>query len=177
MDTNTALVIIDMQVGLIEAAYQGEQVLEHINTLLAQARSHHIPIIYVQHDEPEGYGLVVGTPQWHIHPSIAPQEGDIVVHKRASDSFYYTPLHDILSARDIKHLVVVGGQTDYCIDTTVRRATTMGYNVTLVADAHTTEDGNILTAPQIIAHHNDTLNGFRTDDYRITVQPTSEVIL
>src|SRR5579863_3976288 len=106
MTTNTALVIIDMQVGLIEPAYQGKQVLEHINTLLAQARSHHTPIIYVQHDEPKGHGLEVGTPNWHIHPSIAPQEGDIIVHKRASDSFYDTSLHEILSARGITHLVV-----------------------------------------------------------------------
>jgi nicotinamidase-related amidase len=177
MTTNTALVIIDVQVGLIEPAYQGKQVLEHINTLLAQARSHHIPIIYVQHDGPKGDSLEVGTPTWHIHPSIAPQEGDVIVHKRASDSFYDTSLQEVLSAKGIKHLVVVGGQTDYCIDTTVRRATTMGYNVTLVGDAHTTEDGNVLTAPQIIAHHNDTLNGFSTDNYRITVQPTSEVLL
>jgi len=176
---NTALVIIDTQVGLIEPAYQSKEVLDHINTLLTQARASHTPVIYVQHDGPKGHGLEVGTPAWNIHPVIAPRANEAVVHKRASDSFYDTTLKRELEAQGIKHLVVVGGQTDYCVDTTIRRATVEGYNVTLVSDAHTTEDYDeaILTAAQRIAYLNDVVNGFRTDDYEITVKPTSEVVL
>src|SRR5205807_8606590 len=135
-----------VQRGLIEPAYRSKEVLHAINTLLTGARSSTTPVIYVQHDEPKGHGLEVGTAAWQIHPAIAPKAGEPVVHKRASDSFYDTSLQEELQARGIKHLVIVGGQTDYCIDTTCRRATTMGYNVTLVADAHTTEDNDLLTA-------------------------------
>ncbi len=177
MTTNTALLIIDMQIGLLEPAHQSREILEHITTLIEQARANGTPVLYIQHDGPKGDSLEVGTPTWNIHPAIAPQEGDLVVHKRASDSFYDTLLQYELDKRGITNLVVVGGQTEYCVDTTVRRATTLGYNVTLVGDAHTTEDydGAVLSAAQRIAYHNEVLNGFRTDTYTIRVKPASEI--
>lgn len=177
MSTDSALLVIDVQVGLIEPAYRGTEVLEHINTLLEKARSSHAPVIYVQHEEPQEPGLVVGTAAWEIHPAIAPKEGDVVIHKKASDSFYKTTLQQELARQGIKRLVVVGEQTEYCVDTTCRRAITLGYNVTLVGDAHTTEDydGATITAAQRIDYHNEVLNGFRTDDGKITVKKTDEV--
>lgn len=171
----TALLIIDTQTALIEPAYQGMAVLDRIKALLIQARASHAPVIYVQHDGAQGDGLEVGTAGWQIHPVIAPQEGEAVVHKRASDSFYDTSLEQELRARNIQHLVVVGGQTEYCVDTSVRRATTMGYNVTLVSDGHTTFDNPVLSAAQIIAHTNATLDGFNSDDNVITVKSSNVI--
>ncbi len=175
MNNDTALVIIDTQVGIVENAYRRDEVLSAIRALLEKARTTQTPVIYVQHEEPEGYELEVGTPPWEIHPSIAPREGEPVVHKRASDSFYDTTFQQVLKERGIQTLVVVGAQTEYCVDTTIRRATTQGYNVLLVEDAHTTFDSGILTAEQIIAHTNNTLNGFRSDNYRILVKPAEEI--
>lgn len=175
MTKDTALLIIDVQRGLIEPAYRSKEVMDAINSLLTRARTTATPVVYVQHDGPLGHGLEVGTAAWQIHPAIAPKEGEPVIHKRASDSFYDTPLQRELEARGVKHLVVVGGQTDYCIDTTCRRATTMGYTVTLVADAHTTEDNDLLTAAQVVAYHNYMLDGFKTDEYAIHVKPTEEI--
>ncbi len=176
---NTALVIIDTQVGLIEPAYRGEEVLDNMNVLLAQARATQTPVIYVQHDGPKGHGLEVGTERWTIHPAIAPHEGDVIVHKRASDSFYDTILKRELETRGIKHLVVTGGATEYCVDTTIRRALVEGYNVTLVSDAHTTEDYDeaVLTAAQRVAQLNHVVDGFSVDEREIVVKPTSEVKL
>ena len=176
---NTALLIIDTQVGLIEAVYQGKEVLDNINVLLAQARETHTPVIYVQHDGQQGDGLEVGSPGWAIHPAIAPQTGELIVHKRASDSFYDTMLKRELVAQGIQHLVVVGGETEYCVDTTIRRAIVEGYNVTLVSDAHTTTGYNDVVLPpaQRIAYLNHVVNGFGTETHTITVTPTSEVTL
>lgn len=178
MSKDTALIIIDAQVGLIEPAYRSSEVLDNINTLLDKARASHTPVIYIQHDEPQGHGLEVGTAAWNIHPAIAPKEGDLVIHKRASDSFYETTLRDALESQGMKHLVVAGGQTEYCVDTTCRRATTLGYNVTLVADAHTTDDYDeaVITAAKRIDYHNEILNGFRSDEHRISVKPTDEIV-
>jgi len=173
MSKDTALVIIDTQVGVIEPAYHGTEVLAAISKLLEQARASATPVIYVQHDGP---GLEHGTAAWQIHPDIAPRENEPVVHKRASDSFYETTLQQELEKHGIKHLVVVGGETSYCVDTTVRRATTFGYDVTLVGDAQAAIDHNTLPASQIIAYHNEVLNGFRTDQHAITVKPTAEII-
>lgn len=175
MSTDTAVVIIDVQVGLMEDAYRRDEVLAAIQTLLEQARASGAPVLYVQHDGGKGDGLEVNTPPWNIHPAIAPRAGDPVIHKSASDSFYNTTLARELDARGIKHLVVAGGQTDYCVDTSVRRATTFGYDVTLVADAHTTYDNDVLTAQQIIDHTNKTLHGFMTGSARILVKPVSRI--
>ncbi len=177
MSNTTALVIIDMQVGLLNPVYHREEVLANIQTLLTKARTTNIPVVYVQHDGPVGHGLEVNTPDWQIHPAIAPREGEQVVHKHASDSFHNTALKEVLDSQGIQHLVVVGGQTEYCVDTTVRRATTCQYDVTLVGDAHTTLDTGNWRAEDIIAYHNDLLDGFRTDNYSILVRPTSMITL
>ena len=88
---------------------------------------------------------------WEIHPAIAPAEGEPVVRKRASDSFYETTLRADLEARGVRHLVVVGCRTQYCVDTTCRSATAHGFDVTLAADAHTTA-ADVLTSRNV-AHH------------------------
>ncbi len=177
--SNTALLIIDTQVGLMASAHKSKEVLDNINTLLAQARSSHTPVIYVQHDGPTESGLAVGTPAWAIHPAIAPHTGELIVHKRASDAFYDTILKRELEAQSIQQLVVVGGETEYCVDTTIRRATVEGYDVTLVSDAHTTTDYNeaLLPAAQRIAYLNSVVDGFAADTHSITVKPTHEVLL
>lgn len=175
----TALVIIDVQVGIIEGfhAYRGREVLEQINKLLARARASNMPIIYVQHDGEAGHPLEVGTEGWQIHPDINPDEEDLIIRKRASDSFYETTLQHELEARGVKHLIVTGCMTEYCVDTTSRRAVSLGYDVTLVSDAHTTIDNKLLTAEQIIAHHNALLDGFDAGSHAISVKPAEEMIL
>jgi nicotinamidase-related amidase len=177
MNANTALVIIDVQVGIIEgfSAYRGREVLEQINALRARARASNVPVIYVQHDGAPGDVLEVGSEGWQIHPEIKPHDEDLIIRKRASDSFFETNLESELKARGIHRLVVAGCQTEYCVDTTTRRAVTMGYDVTLVSDAHTTIDNSLLTAAQIIAHHNALLNGFDAGPHAITVKPADEV--
>lgn len=178
MSKDQALLVIDAQVGLLEGeetAYRKDEVLASINDLLSRARASNTPIIYVQHTGEEGGPLEADTPGWQIHPAIAPARGEQVIHKRACDSFYETPLKSELDARGTKHLVIAGCMTQYCVDTTSRSATTQGYNVTLAGDAHTTVDGKTLTAAQIIAYHNEILDDFGDDGHVITVKPSSKI--
>jgi nicotinamidase-related amidase len=163
MTQGTALLIIDVQLGMYEESdpvYRGEELLHTIGALIAKARADNAPVIYVQHSEAKGYPLHPEAPGWPIHPAIAPQEGDAVVHKRYPDSFQETDLQRELEAREIKHLVIAGIQTEYCVDTTCRRAFSLGYDVTLVQDGHSTWDSRDLQAAQIIAHHNTVLGGW-----------------
>jgi nicotinamidase-related amidase len=178
VQTHVAILVIDVQAGIIDGlrAYRGREVLEQINKLLSKARASNMPIIYVQHDGEAGHPLEVGTHGWEIHPEIAPHQEDIIIRKRASDSFFETTLQHELEARGINHLIVAGCMTEYCVDTTSRRAISMGYDVTLVSDAHTTVDNKLLTAAQIIAHHNALLDGFDAGAHAITVKPADEVI-
>lgn len=174
-----ALVIIDVQAGIIEGfhAYRRSEVLDQINKLLSKARTSNTPVIYVQHDGEAGHPLEVGTEGWQIHPDIKPHEEDLIIRKRASDSFFETTLQHELERRGIEHLIVTGCMTEYCVDTTSRRAVSLGYDVTLVSDAHTTIDNKLLTAAQIIAHHNALLDGFDAGPHSINVKPTDEVNL
>ncbi|MFN8486827.1 MAG: cysteine hydrolase family protein [Caldilineaceae bacterium] len=169
----TALLIIDVQAGMFMEAEQpceGTQMLANINHLLAEARASETPVIYVQHGSPVGSSLEPGTPGWQIHAAIAPQPTEPVVRKRYPDSFQETNLQEVLTERGIKKLIIAGMQTEFCVDTTCRRAASLGYDVTLVQDAHSTFGNGILPAAKIIAHHNAVLG-----DSFARLQPTKDV--
>ncbi|HJZ67129.1 MAG TPA: cysteine hydrolase family protein [Blastocatellia bacterium] len=177
MNSGTALLVIDVQVGIIDGlhAFKGAEVVETINGLLSKARGAGAPVLYVQHDGDSGHVLETNSPGWKIHPAIAPAEGEPVVRKRASDSFFETSLARELDTRGIGHLVVTGCATQYCIDTICRRAVSLGYDVTLVSDAHTTVDDDNLSASQIIKHHNSLLDGFDAGEHAVSVKPAESV--
>jgi nicotinamidase-related amidase len=173
----TALLVIDVQVGIVDyfQAYNKGQVLANINDLLTRARAGRIPVIYVRHEGGKGDPLEAHTEGWAIHQRIAPVDGEPIVDKQSCSSFYETPLRAMLEEKGISHLIVTGCQTEYCIDTACRHATTLGYDVTLAGDAHTTIDNDLLKAEQIIAHHNNALNGFSSGKYTVTVKPAGEI--
>jgi nicotinamidase-related amidase len=149
MTENTALLVIEVQMGMYEESdpvYRGEELLETIGSLLAKAHTAGIPVIYVQHSGSEDHPLHPQAPGWPIHPAIAPAEGELVIHKRDPDSFQETDLQRELETRGIKHLVSTVIQTEFCVDTTCRRAYSLGYDVTLIQDGHSTWDSQDLRA-------------------------------
>jgi nicotinamidase-related amidase len=163
--TVAALLVIDLQVGMfngerIAPIHAGEALLARVQSLLSQARRSGTRVIYVRHAGRSGHLLERGTPNWQIHPSIAPHPGEAIVDKRTPDSFHETALMTDLATAGVKRLIVAGAQTEVCVDTTCRRAATLGFEVELVADAHSTWDNDTLTADQIIRHTNQTLNGW-----------------
>ncbi|MDR3746572.1 MAG: cysteine hydrolase family protein [Acidobacteriota bacterium] len=176
--TRTALLIVDAQVGLVKLMPDEVQrsVLPRIRTLLAKARASTIPVIHIQHDGSKGHLLETHTKGWEIYPLLKPADGEPVIRKRESDSFFGTTLQRELEKRGITHLIIVGGMTEYCVDTTCRRATSVGYDVTLAGDAHFTRDNEVLTAANIIAHHNFVLDGFGAGDHTVSVKSADEII-
>jgi nicotinamidase-related amidase len=161
--SKTALLVIDVQVGNFvgsKPVYNGDELLERIHKLITKARTGGVPIFFVQHCGPEGAIDEPGTQGWEIHPAITPDAGDSVIQKCHPDAFQDTHLQSELELKSITKLVIAGIQTEYCIDTTCRRAYSLGYDVTLVKDAHSTWDTDILTAEQVIAHHNNVLGNW-----------------
>jgi nicotinamidase-related amidase len=177
MASDTALLVIDMQAGIVAGAYQEQEVLERLKALIARARAAGLPVIYLQHDGYPGHRLEPGIPGWQIHAAIAPQPGDLVIRKTASDSFWGTNLQQELEARGINRVLVTGMQTQFCVDTTARRAASLGYDVTLVADGHTTSGNALLTAAQIIQYHNAILAHLTTPGAPIQVQPAEQLLV
>ncbi|MFN8513428.1 MAG: cysteine hydrolase family protein [Thermomicrobiales bacterium] len=174
MATDTALLVIDMQLGNVGAAYQREAIEVRLAGLVADARGAGTPVVFIQHEDD---WLRPGVPEWAFVAALTPAEGELVIRKRACDAFYGTPLREELTARGVRHLVVTGVQTELCIDATCRRAASEGFDVTLVADGHTTEDSPTLPAAQIIAHHNRTLGNLAHPDHPIAVRPCAEIAL
>jgi len=163
MSGDTALLIIDIQTGMFDEkdpVNEGDKLLQILAGLTAKAHQSGMPVIYVQHSGGDNHILHSSKPGWPIHPAIAPQPHDLIVHKHHPDSFQETNLQVELHRLGIKNLVVAGIQTEYCVDTTCRRTYSLGYDVTLVEDGHSTWDNTHLNASQIIAHHNETLGGW-----------------
>ncbi len=134
---NTALLVIDMQRGVVANGFEVERVVANINTLIDRARTAQVPVIWVQHSDEE---LTQGSDAWHYVDELARADGEPVVQKHFGDSFEETDLESILATHQVGHLVVTGAQTDACIRSTLHGALARGYDATLVADAHTTED-------------------------------------
>ncbi|MBK5350431.1 cysteine hydrolase [Bacillus sp. TH44] len=158
-----ALIVIDVQVGMYTAGmpvHNGEKFLETLQNLIEECRSNSIPIIYVQHNGPKNHPLEKGTAGWQVHAAIAPQDGDSIVEKTTPDSFHKTNLNEVLQGKGIEHVIISGMQTEYCVDTTTRRAFSEGYKVTLVSDAHSTFDTDVLRAEDIVKHHNVVFGSF-----------------
>jgi nicotinamidase-related amidase len=157
-----ALLIIDVQMAMFTGethVYKDEEVLNNIAAMLEKARSTGMPVIFVQHTVTGYARFEKGSPTWEIHPGIKPLEAEDVVEKSYCDSFMNTKLESVLKGKGITELIIAGMQTEYCIDTSVRRAFSMGYRNILVSDAHTTYDNEALTADQIIRHHNSVWDG------------------
>ncbi|MHB9146548.1 MAG: cysteine hydrolase family protein [Symbiobacteriia bacterium] len=161
----TALLVIDVQAGMFSPSnpvHEGDALLSVLSALIARARAAGAPIVYIQHDSGPGTDLEYGTPGWEVHAPIAPRPGDIRIEKRTPDSFHQTSLQQELQALGVNKLILCGIQTEFCVDTTCRRAFSLGYDATLVSDGHSTWDSEHLTADQIRAHHNRVLRSFAT---------------
>jgi nicotinamidase-related amidase len=151
---HTALMVIDVQKGVVAGAHERDVVLTNINTLVDKAREEGVPIVWVQHSDEH---LTKGSDVWEYVPEQSRQESEPLVHKTFGDSFEGTELEDVLAKTRVGRLVVTGAQTDACIRSTIHGAFVRGYDVTLVADAHTTEDQTAWGAPppdKVIAHTN-----------------------
>jgi nicotinamidase-related amidase len=173
----TALLIIDVQRLLCVGEYECfeiKRVIDLINGLSARARVAGIPVILIQHEEKDSL-LQQGSEGWQLAESLDTSTHDLRVRKTSQDSFYQTPLLQMLQRRDVERLIICGLQTDYCVNATVRQALKLGYDVVLAADAHSTVDTDNMAADDIIAEHNTRLARLSSPVSRIDVIATSEI--
>jgi nicotinamidase-related amidase len=171
-----ALLVIDAQQELIEgnenesSVFKKEELLKNINLVIENAKEADAVVVFVRDkDVAEGEGE-----GFQVHQKINIPPASMIFDKKATNSFYGTGLLDYLKDNEIEHLVIMGCQTEYCIDSAVRTATINGFDVTLVGDGHSTKDSSILTAEQIMAHHNKTLHGHYNVDNFAVVRKSEE---
>jgi len=151
---NTALMVVDVQNGVVKGAYERNTVVANIASLVERARREHVPVVWVQHSDE---GLVKGSDEWRIVPELVPDDAEPLVEKNYGDSFEATNLETVFADLEVGRLIVTGAQTDACIRSTLHGAFVRGYDATLVSDAHTTDDSTEWGAPPpeaVIAHTN-----------------------
>ena len=150
----TALLVIDVQTGVVAGAHARDGVVANVGRLVDRAREAEVPVVWVQHVSEE---FPEGSDQWQIVSELEPGDAEPLVSKRYGDAFEDTTLETRLADLGVGSLVVVGAQTDACVRSTLHGALVRGYDATLVSDAHTTEDLTEWGAPppdQVIAHTN-----------------------
>jgi nicotinamidase-related amidase len=175
----TAVLVIDVQQGLCEgpdAAHDCPGTITRINSVTHRAREAGVPVFFIQHESSAGY-LEHSSREWQLATGLQVDEGDRRIRKSTPDAFLRTELHEALKALGVTHLVVCGMHTEYCVDTTTRKALALGYPVVLVSDAHTSAGNAAISAQQVIAHHNATLTNISSFGPRVTAMTHHEVRL
>lgn len=177
VSSSTALLVIDLQVGVVEECFDAHGVLARTAALVGRARSSNVPVVWVQ----DHGGFAEGTPAWELAAPLSRHPDEPLVRKAFRDSFVETNLVDVLGVLDVSRLVVAGAQSDYCIRTTTQAAAVAGFDVTLVSDAHTTTEaehaGVHIPAQQIIAHTNMYFQGLRYPGQRFGIETHRDVEL
>ena len=165
----TAVLVIDVQQGLCEGegqAFDCAGLITRINRVTRKARRVGVPVVFIQHESGPGY-LEHGTAAWQLANGLETVSADIRVRKTTPDSFLRTPLEAVLRERGIERVVVCGMHSEFCVDTTTRRALALGYPVLLVEDAHSSAGNAVLTPQQVIRHHTATLTNISSFGPRV----------
>lgn len=175
--SRTALLVVDLQVGVLGDCVDVDGVLARTSALVARARVEAVPVVWIQDEQdfPRGSG------GWELHPALVALPGEARVHKAYRDAFAGTDLQSVLARTGTTHLVVAGAQSDYCVRTVAQSAAAAGYDVTLVSDCHTTTGARLagvwVGGEQIVAHVNAYFAGLRYPGQRFAAVPHDEVVL
>jgi nicotinamidase-related amidase len=173
----SALLIIDVQQGLCEgpqAAFDSAAVITRINAVSARARTAGLPVIFIQHESGPGY-LEYGSRAWQLAQGLHAAPGDLRIRKTTPDAFLRTRLQETLESLAVRDLIICGMHSEFCVDTTTRRALGLGYPVRLMEDGHTTVGNAHLAPQQVIAHHNTTLSGMSSFGPRARPVPGAQL--
>ena len=173
-----ALVVIDVQNGVAEGAYNLDQVLANINVAVSKARAAGIPVIWVQHSEEQ---MPTESEGWQIVSQLDPRADEPHVRKTYSSSFEATNLDDLLKEHKIAHLYICGMQTNNCVRHTTHAALERGYDVTLIKDAHSTTGytwgGHTIDAENLVNEQNDNFGNYQLPGRKAQTQTAEQISL
>lgn len=172
----TAVLVIDMQRGLCDEPprpFEAEQVIQRINALTERARAAGVPVAFIQHEN--GIDLEFDSERWQLADALHVDAGDTKIRKQTADSFLRTPLEAWLTGHAAQRVVICGYSSEFCVDTAVRRAAALGYEVVLAADAHTSHDKPHATGAFIRAHHSATLSDITSFGVPISAENSAQI--
>lgn len=171
----SAFLVIDVQESVLVGCSDVPEVVKRINTLIQRARQEHVPVLFIQHEDPDDPEMTRNSPGWQLAAALDRVDGDPVVPKTYRDSFAGTALADQLDASGVRRLIIAGAHSDYCVQMSALSAVIRGYDVTLVSDGHTAEDDGALSADQIRNLVNARFASLRAPGRAITATPAAEI--
>jgi nicotinamidase-related amidase len=174
--TGSALVVIDVQVGVVSEAYERDVIVARIQKLVERSREAGVPVVWVQHSDE---GLVKNSPEWEIVPELVPAEGEARVYKNYRNSFEATDLETVLAGLNAGHVYICGAESNNCVRFTTHGALERGYDVTFISDAHTTTgfewNGMVVDAARVIDEQNTNFWGMELPGRSVRAVPSAEV--
>jgi len=172
----TAVLVIDMQRGLCDdppRPHEAGEVVQRINALTERARAAGVPVAFIQHEN--DVDLEFDSERWQLADALHVDAGDTKIRKTTPDAFLRTPLEALLAGQGVQRVVICGYSSEFCVDTTARRAAALGFEVVLAADAHTSHDKPHATGAFIRAHHNATLSDITSFGVPIRAVPSADI--
>lgn len=172
----TVLLVIDVQVDVVQNAFMRDAVVGRIGQLVERARGAGVPVVWVQHSDE---GMLRDSAGWQLAPELQPAANDGRVYKNYRSSFIDTNLEDLLADRNAGRLVICGAETNNCVRHTTQSALERGYDVTFVADAHTTNSyewqGHTVDAQDVINEQNDNFGWLDLPGRQCRAVPAADV--
>ena len=153
--SKTALLVVDVLTAIInEHPYREDELIANISDLIFLSRKSGVEVIYVRHDGGNGDELEKNSEGWQIYNNIAPEKDEKIIDKVRSSAFRDTRLKEYLDGEKISTLVIVGLQTEYCIDATIKVAFEFGYRVFIPDESTSTFDNGKMSAADLCEHYN-----------------------
>jgi nicotinamidase-related amidase len=153
--SNIVLMVVDVQNALIKKhPYNEQKVIENIKKLILTARGNKKEVLYVRHDDGKGTELEQGTDGWQIYNDIAPDSSESIFEKQYNSAFLKTGLREYLESKNIDNIILVGLQTEYCMDATCKSAFDCGYKIIIPEETNTTFDNEYLSGEKLYEFYN-----------------------
>jgi nicotinamidase-related amidase len=153
--SKSVLMVVDVQTALVkEHPYNEQKVIDNIKELISIARDNKKEVLYVRHDDGKGGELEYGTDGWQIYADVAPNNSELIFEKQYNSAFHKTGLRGYLESKEIDIIILVGLQTEYCIDATCKSAFDYGYKVIIPEETNTTFDNEYLSGNKLYEFYN-----------------------
>lgn len=149
------LLVVDVQEALVsENPFNKETTVNNIKLLIRECRNNDVEVIYARHDGGQGDELEFGSKGWQIYNEVAPKEGEKIIEKRFNSAFRNTELKKCLNEKGIDTIILVGMQTEYCIDATCKVAFEYNFNLIIPEESNTTFDNDYMSGKNIYEYYN-----------------------
>ncbi|WP_236897493.1 cysteine hydrolase family protein [Clostridium beijerinckii] len=160
------LLVVDTQKLITnDKLYNFNAFVSNVEKIISEARKNDIKIIYIRHDDGPESELTKGTDGFEVYEKFRPVNDEKIFDKKLNSAFKGTGLLEYLMDKDEKDIIIVGIQTDLCVDATIKCGFEHGFNMIVPAYANTTVDNKFMSGEQTYEYYNEFIWNGRYAEY------------